>query len=351
MRNVKRKLTGLLVILIVLAAVIVFGLFRVQKVVVVGNENFTAKQIQQAVMQDGLCKNSLYLLWKFGDADRAESALPFLSAIEVTLVNPFKVQLRVYEKQEVGYIQTGGKYVYFDKEGLIVESSDTVHEGVPEVTGVSATDAALYDTLELSDETQLASLLTLAGGLAQEQLKPDEIRFSTTNQIILIFGKVKALLGTGENLTEKIAALSSIYPQVEGQEGNLHMQNYSLTAQTVTFRQGESDEELGIALSDGGETDSSGTETAGSADESLLDGDSPVKETEELQTEAETEAGVQTGTNGTFQTDSSGTTYYTDEGGHTTYDCDSYIYANEDGSIISDGYGYCDPYTGYYYTY
>ena len=74
----KRLLLGFLVGILVLAALIVFGLFRVQEVVVTGNQSFSAKQIKDAVMKDGLCRNTLYLVWKFQDKDRAAGAEEFV---------------------------------------------------------------------------------------------------------------------------------------------------------------------------------------------------------------------------------------------------------------------------------
>ncbi|MDY3917477.1 MAG: cell division protein FtsQ/DivIB [Candidatus Limivivens sp.] len=346
-RRKRRKLIiGILAGILILAALIVFGLFRVQEVVIIGNENFTAKQIQQAVMQDGLCKNSLYLLWKFQDKERTAEALPFLSAIEVELKNPFKVQIRVYEKPQVGYLQAQGKYVYFDKDGLVVETSEKIHEGVPLLTGLSVSKVELYETMEFTEEGMLDTVLTLTRGLNQEQLIPDEIRFSTTDEIILIFGKVKALLGKSDNLEDKIAALASIYPKVEENTGNLHMQNYSLAAQTVTFRQGEEEEELALAGAEGGEGgEEAGGENTQEAGEEGADQAGQAANTPETQA-----LGGRTyqESDGTFSTDADGNTIYTDAAGNTTPNCSQYNYTDENGGIIMDGYGYIDPYTGAY---
>lgn len=336
-----------------MAALVIFGLFRVQTVTVVGNQNFTARQIQQAVMQDGLCRNSLYLLWKFQDKERTQEALPFLSALEVTLVNPFTVELRVYEKQELGYVQAQGKNVYFDSDGLVVEMADSPHEGIPLVSGVTVSKSELYETLELGEEGQLDTVLTLTRALAREQLSPQEIRFSTSDEIIVNFGDIRALLGSNENLEAKVAALASIYPQIQGQTGNLHMQDYSLNSQTVTFRQGEEEEDILVEENTGeseGETES-GTETGdGSTAESGTESGTQGTDAQSGETSQTQALGgrVYQESDGTFAIDSEGNQYYTDAAGNITYNCQQYNYTNEDGSIIMDGYGYIDPYTGAY---
>ena len=74
----------------------------------------------------------------------------------------------------------------------------------------------------------------------------------------------------------------------------------------------------------------------------------------ERESESETESGdVGTGaayseSDGTFSTDADGTPIYTDKNGNTTPNVDGYQYTDEDGKVITDGYGYIDPYTGAY---
>ena len=49
----------ILLAVLVLGLVVIFGLFRVRKLVISGNKQYKAEEIQEAIMQDGLCKNSL----------------------------------------------------------------------------------------------------------------------------------------------------------------------------------------------------------------------------------------------------------------------------------------------------
>ena len=59
-------------------------------------------------MQDGLCKNSLYLLWKFSDQAKVKESIPFLNGAEAKLRTPFEVQVTVKEKQQIGYLLNQG---------------------------------------------------------------------------------------------------------------------------------------------------------------------------------------------------------------------------------------------------
>ena len=65
----------ILLAVLVLGLVVIFGLFRVRKLVISGNKQYKAEEIQEAIMQDGLCKNSLYLLWKFSDQAKVKESI------------------------------------------------------------------------------------------------------------------------------------------------------------------------------------------------------------------------------------------------------------------------------------
>ena len=66
-KNKKKIAAVFFFIVLVMSLAIVFGLFRVRKLVIQGNSYYSAQKIQESIMQDGLCKNSLYLMWKDHD--------------------------------------------------------------------------------------------------------------------------------------------------------------------------------------------------------------------------------------------------------------------------------------------
>lgn len=309
---------------LVLTAFIVFGVFRVKEIAVTGNKNFTATQIQEEILKDGLCQNTLYFLWKYSDRGRAEAALPFLSSIEVKMASPVRVEIKVHEKNAVGYTRALGKYVYFDRTGMVIGNSQKLLEKVPEVTGITVDKVELYETLSTTDEKKLSNVVQAADLLNQEGLVPDEIRYSTKGQLILIFGKLNVMLGDESSMEEKISVLNAILPNVEQKTGNLYLENYSSQSQTVPYRdiqETETDQEGNAVPID----------EAGEADVPQAGGAPTYQESD-----------------GTFATDADGNQYYTDKNGNVTYNVEQYNYLDANGEIITDGYGYIDPYTGGY---
>lgn len=322
-RKKGKKIAVLLFILLIAGLVTVFGLFRVQKLKISGNEQYKAKTIQEAIFKDGLCKNSLYLIWKFQDQEKVTQDLPFLSGATARLLSPFEVQITVYEKKQIGYLLNQGSYVHFDKDGMVVDISDQVQDQVPLITGLDVEKAELYQQLPVKDAGLYNTIVTLTKTLNKNGIVPEEIRFNTRNTITLIFEKINVNLGTDSDLEDKISALTSILEQLDGKKGTLYMESYSENSGQVTFK------------NEGGDT------------EDLASGSS--SETEE--TEKETQEGggrAYSESDGTFSTDADGNKTYTDAAGVTTTQCEKYNYTDEYGNVITDGYGYIDPYTGSY---
>ena len=314
----------ILLAVLVLGLVVIFGLFRVRKLVISGNKQYKAEEIQEAIMQDGLCKNSLYLLWKFSDQAKVKESILFLNGAEAKLRTPFEVQVTVKEKQQIGYLLNQGSYIYFDKDGMIVEISDQPSEDVPLITGLDVEKAELYEKLPVKDEGMYNTIVTLTKTLNKDGLVPNEIRFNTRDTITLVFEDIKVNLGDDTDLEDKMSALNSIYAQLDGRHGTLYMESYSENSGQVTFK----------------------NESGGTEDLASTDGSSES----ETSTQETQEGGgrMYSKTDGTFSTDANGNKTYTDAAGVTTTQCDEYNYTDENGNIITDGYGYIDPYTGSY---
>ena len=230
----------------------------------------------------------------------------------------------MHEKQQIGYLLNQGSYVYFDKDGMVVDISDQVQSGVPLITGLDVEKAELYQQLPVKDAGLYNTIVTLTKTLNKNGIVPNEIRFNTSNTITLIFDKINVNLGDDTVLEDKISALQSILEQLDGKTGTIYMESYSENSGQVTFK------------NEGGDT------------ENLESSDNDGKDAE---MEKETQEGggrTYSESDGTFSTDADGNKTYTDAAGVTTTQCDEYNYTDENGNVITDGYGYIDPYTGSY---
>ena len=199
--------------------------FRITEVTVIGNEFYTREEIADLIVGEGYQRNTLYLYLRFRYQKHPE--IPFIDDFEVSLDSFQSITIRVYEKNIVGYVHYLGKNVYFDKDGIVVESSDEEIEGIPMITGLYFDDLALYRNLNVEDPKVFDTILDITQLLKKYDLDPDEIRFGNTKELYMQLGEVRISLGTGTHLEEKIARISQIQQDLQDRSGTLHMENYT----------------------------------------------------------------------------------------------------------------------------
>lgn len=209
-------------------------LFHVQKIEVSGNDYLTEEEIIDAVQDDRLSKNSLYILGKY--AVGRGTVLPCLDQMKVRMKSPWVLKVEVREKPIVGYIQNGEKYEYFDKEGLVVFESSVLKEGLPYIEGIEVGEIRLYHRLKSGDTRIFEQILETSREVTKYELVTDRIVCEEDN-ICLYVGNVRICLGESVS-SAQIAQIEPILEKLGNQEGTLHLEHYSEMNQTITFEAG-----------------------------------------------------------------------------------------------------------------
>lgn len=225
-------------VLIVFAALVALLVFRVREVKVYGNERHSTGEIASGIVTDVMSENTLYLLWKYKDA-KVPDTMPYLDELSVQMKTPSCIEVHVSEKDLVGYIDKG-EYIYFDQNGLILEITDQIYDGIPVVTGVDTEEVVLYQKLPTSSSAQLRTILSLTQLLAYHELKAQEIRFGENMEITLFLHDIEVKLGQDEYLEEKIANLRAIIEKMDSTDhGVLHLESFTGKNEAVTFTRAE----------------------------------------------------------------------------------------------------------------
>lgn len=220
----------LIVVLAVLAVLFILGLsfagvFRVRQVTVTGNAYYTKEEVVDLLLDEGSLQNTLLVYLRYKYQEHPE--IPFIDDFEVTMDSWQSLKIRVYEKNMVGYVRYLGQNVYFDKDGIVVESSTQELEGIPQISGVTFDSLAIHQPLSVEDPTIFDTILSITKLLTKYDLDPDEIRFGAGGELFLQLGDVKVALGTGEDLDEKISRLKQLEGDLKDKSGTLHMENYT----------------------------------------------------------------------------------------------------------------------------
>lgn len=238
-RKIKLTIFLILALFIAIATYVVLNVFTVETVIVDGNDLYSDYQIQNIVLDDEYSWNSLYVDLKYRFKELGD--VPFIDTLEVTLDNPHTVHITVYEKGMLGYIYIDslGQNAYFDKDGFVVETSADIIEGIPKVTGVSCSEVVLYEQLPLENKDVLRDLLTLSQMLKKYKLLPNEIHYDQNLEATLYYGNIEVMVGTEENLSQKIIRLSYILPQLDGLSGTLHLETWTEENTDIVFDKAE----------------------------------------------------------------------------------------------------------------
>lgn len=227
------RIYALVVIVLGLAiiALSILLLFYVQKIEVSGNEYTKDQEIVETVEEDRYAVNSLYLLWKYHFTKYKKPGS--LTAMNVSLKNPWTVKVKVEEKKILGYVYDDEGYVYFDKDGTVVLKGTDVIEGTPCIEGIDISNAVLYEHLKSGDKDLFELILKVIQEVEKFKLTPDRI-VCVDNGINLYFGEVCAALGD-KITTEKMAQISPILEKLAGRAGTLHLEHYEDSSDTITF--------------------------------------------------------------------------------------------------------------------
>lgn len=347
------------VLAIVIAAAVFLGVFRINKIEVLGANRYGAQEIKEALIYDFWTENTLYLAWKYRNAV-TDAKTPYLDSIQAKVLSPGKVRLIVKEKTLSGYVQYAGENVYFDKNGIVLEITEEVYGDVPLVSGVTMEAPILYQKLPMDNTAQMGSMLKITELLIKAEFIPDNISFDENLNITLTKGTIDVKLGQNDCLDEKVANLVTIYQEVAGQNGTLNMETFTGNNETISFQPRE--EEIPVET-EGEDTTQAGGEDGtdlgqDTGDDQAADGEDGQAAQEEgslseevTASEDDTASEEVTGMAGFMVFDSNGTLRYdarvingqvVDASGTPIPGCT----VNENGNVVDAYWNEIDPYTG-----
>ncbi len=200
-----------------------------------GSSKYTKDEISSMVMTGPLGDNSVLLSLRY--RDKPIRNIPFIETMKVQVVAHDSIRIRVYEKTIAGYVDYLGTCMYFDRDGIVVESSKEKLKDVPEVTGLKFQSIVLYKKLPAENDAVFDRILTVTQLLSKYGLHADRIYFSTTSSMSLYFGDVRADLGEDQYTDEKISNLRKILPSLKNKKGTVDLVNYTPDTSYITFRE------------------------------------------------------------------------------------------------------------------
>lgn len=229
-----RYLTRILLVVLVLAVLTCgFRMFRLQQVIVDGLTRYTEAEFREK-LEDTLFY-SLTPVFCIQDTF-AQKTIPFIEKYEITYVNRTTARIVVHEKRVTGGVLIMGRYMYFDKDGIVVESCVERLPDIPVISGLSFDEIVLYQKLKVQKESLYDTILQLTRLIEQNGIEVEEISFDSNYEVTLYSGENSILLGKRSTYDEQLNALQGILHAMQGRTGILDMRKYSKETPDVILK-------------------------------------------------------------------------------------------------------------------
>ncbi len=239
----------IILFLIGVPTVIFLFAFGIKKVDIVGETRYTKNEIKEMVLKSPLDYNSVYLYLKYRFLTTPE--IPFIEKLDIEKNSNHKVTIYVYEKMVTGCVNIMGEYLYFDKDGIVVESSSKKIEKVPVIDGLQFDEIVLHEKLNLknndtdneandsqSDDTDNEAndsqsdelfdiILNITRLVNKYELDVNTVKIDENENITLICNDIKVLLGKKSDYEEALSDMVNILKTAKDKElYELDMRDY-----------------------------------------------------------------------------------------------------------------------------
>lgn len=224
-----KVLKGILIgiVSIAVAVFLCYFIFHLDTVKVDGTEYYTDEEIRNAVFVRDFSDNEI--MFFIYDKLFGINTLPFVEEIEAEYHNPRSMTLHVYDKKISGCINYLGQYVYFDKDGIVLQTIPEQIEGIPVVTGINFGNFTVGQPFQVADDSVFDSIMNVSQQISHYSIPVDEIKVSD-GAIRLVIASLKVDLGKKKRYDDALADLAGVIEKAQEEniklKGTINMENY-----------------------------------------------------------------------------------------------------------------------------
>lgn len=206
---------------------------RINKFDFGGNTRYSNEEMQKMLFPNDFSKMTLYNL--FRNRFQKKYDIPFIQDVDIYVTGINSADIIVYEKSVVGCVKYMSSYMYFDKDGIIVESSNVLLDGIPLIDGLDFGKIVLYEKLPISNENIFTDMLNITQVLVGYEMNVDRITFSSDGKINLFISNIDVYLGDASEINGKITVLKDMWSKIKDLSGTLYLDNYNPLNENTTY--------------------------------------------------------------------------------------------------------------------
>lgn len=223
-----------LAILIIGGGLFAFIYCGVEDVVVEGNSIYSPEEIEEYVIDGDYKNNCVYNV--VHNFIKPKKDIPFVDKVKVTMSGLNTVKITVTERVPFGYVAPEEEEAkYFNEDGKITDISDKRLENSTIWLDIIPSGETVGDVI-VDDEVMLSSYLDTAKALKANNIFVNSIKIDDNHNIYANKDGLKINFGLKNDMDDKCKRLSIILPQLENQQGTLHLENFSKENTDIVFK-------------------------------------------------------------------------------------------------------------------
>ena len=140
----------IIILVILMGGFLFVSTFTLKSVQVNGCIMSSEEEVRSVIEENAIMNNTimLYLQNRFGKLED----VPFVAKMDMSFEDKHSVTVDVYEKSVAGCIEYMESYIYFDKDGIVLETSKSRYENVPYIKGLSVKSWEMGEKLPIENK-------------------------------------------------------------------------------------------------------------------------------------------------------------------------------------------------------
>lgn len=216
------KIIGVITVLIIILTIIA-SFFKIKNITVEPGEHYTEEEIINLVIKDRT-DNISYILY-LKDKLLEQNAIPFVQKIDIKIIDKNSVYLQVYDKKITGCVYFMGSYMYFDLDGIVVESSNEHLEEIPIISGLVFDKIVLNEALKVQKNNMFNIILNISNTIQKYNLKVERVEFLKNEEVVLYCDGHVIELGRHEFYDEHISLICQIVKNLGDEKYKIYMKD------------------------------------------------------------------------------------------------------------------------------
>ncbi len=214
--------------------VIISQTFQVKNIVVEGCTQYSDEEIKEKLMSKSSDSITflMYLRYKFTD----HKEIPYIESYSISMEDNHTIKVKVYEKIMIGCVELMGSYMYFDRDGIVVESSKERIDGIPLITGLKFDKIVLKEQLEIQKSSLYDMILNLTKLIQKFEINVDKVFINSSYEVTLTCEENEFLLGKRDFYDTQISAIPNILKEAESMKLRYDMRYYEEENKKITAK-------------------------------------------------------------------------------------------------------------------